>query len=514
MRRSRVVACAVLSLFAAACGSTVQASRTTIDATGGDGGAGGLAGPPVAVASSGPDGAAPGTSTGTANAAAVGGSGSLAGGSSPTGAPGDAAPVQGVGVTATKIYVGLTYQTNGDAANQALGANSITQGDQKADEQAVVDDINAHGGVAGRKVVPVYYNYDVTDTRPYADQDNAACAKFTQDNHVFAVLGNGVSDNYVACNTKAGAIDLGSNIISPDKAFFRRFPAYIGYDTVSQDRMMADEVNVLVRMKYFTGWNNATGQPMSGAAKVGIIGYDTPAWTTPLRSVMLPALARAGHAPDPGDVQLILYPQDNSQVGPAVAEIQNAILRFRQDNVTHVIVLDANGSMMLQLMQNARGQHYYPRYGVNTATGMEALSTTGAVDDAQFNGAVGLGWSPTLDLPDGRADPYLGPATTACIKMIEKRTGQTFTSTNAASIALDACDGLYLLRRLADSAGPVLNQRTAVASVEALGASWRPAGLASAFFSPSQHDSLATGYDMLWDTSCSCSKYVGRHRIP
>ena len=513
-RLARTAGVVALSLAAAACGSTVESSRNAAVGINGED-ANGLGGPSAAVGTSGAGGVGPGVpaqggAPGASGAAAASSGGALA----PAAGGGAGGPVQGVGVTPTKIYVGLTYSTNGDAANAALGASSITQGDQRADEQAVIDDINAHGGVAGRKLVGVYYNYDVTDTRPYADQDNSACAKFTQDNHVFAVLGNGVSDNYVACNTKAGAIDLGSNIIDPDRAFFRRFPAYIGYDTVSQDRMMADEVDVLVRMKYFTGWNNTTGQPAAGGAKVGIIGYDTAAWTTPLRTVMLPALARAGHAPDPGDVQLILHPQDNSQVGQAVAQIQNAILKFRQDGVTHVIVLDANGSMMLQLMQNARGQHYYPRYGVNTATGMQALSTTGAVDTSQFNGAVGLAWAPTLDLPDGKADAYLSPATSACIKMIEKRTGQTFTSTNAASIALDACDGLYLLRQLVNSAGPVLNQRTAVASVEALGAAYRPAEVASAFFSPSQHDSLETGYDMTWDSSCTCAKYVGQHRIP
>lgn len=513
MRRSQLQVLAVLSLLAAGCGSTVQASRSTAQGVNGTGN-GGLGGPPVATGSTGPTGAVTGTGgvgPAGASSASVGSSGGATTSGSSLVAPQSG---QGVGVTPTRIYVGLTYSTNGDAANQALGASSITQGDQRADEQAVVDDINAHGGIAGRKLTPIYYNYDVTDTRPYSDQDNAACAKFTQDNHVFAVLGNGLSDNYTACNTKAGAIDLGSNIISPDDAYFRRFPAYIGYDTVSQDRMMADEVNVLVRMKYFTGWNNATGQAAATPVKVGIIGYDTPSWTTPLRKVMLPALARAGHAPDAGDVQLILYPKDNSQVGPAVAEIQNALLKFRQDNVTHVIVLDANGSMMLQLMQNARGQHYYPRYGVNTATGMEALSTTGAVDNTQFNGAVGLGWTPTLDLPDGKADAYLSPATEACIKMVEKRTGQTFTSTNAASIALDACDGLYLLRQLANNAGSVLNQRTAVASVESLGFAFHPAGMATAFFSPTQHDSLESGYDMTWDAGCQCAKYLGTHRIP
>ena len=512
-RRRRLLPMAAMALVAG-CGSTV-ANLSSVNGNGSNGN--GLGAPGSARTTTGPSVlAGPGgtTAPGSLGGATSGAPGTVSTGSAGGGdVTGPAVTGQGVGVTATRIYVGITYTTNGDAANKALGASSITEGDQRADAQAVVDDINAHGGIAGRKLTPVWYNYDVTDTRPYAAQDAAACAKFTQDNHVFAVLGNGESDNYTACTTKAGAIDVGSNIIGPDNAYFRRFSDYIGYDTVSQDRMMADEVNVLQRMHYFTKWDNTNGKPGALPVKVGVIGYDTPSWSTPLRNVMLPALARAGYPVASSDVQLILYPQDNSQVAPAVTQIQGAVLRFRQDNVTHLIVLDANGSMTLQLMQNARGQHYRPRFGVNTATGMEALSTTGAVDTSQFNGAVGLGWSPTLDLPDGKSDPYLSSRTKACITMIEKRTGQQFASTNAASIALDECDALYLLRQAADRAGPILNQNTIRAAIEGLGHSFTPSGVATAFFSPARHDSLETGYDMTWDNGCSCARYLAQHAI-
>jgi hypothetical protein len=278
--------------------------------------------------------------------------------------------------------------------------------------------------------------------------------------------------------------------------------------------MMADEASTLQRLGYFGGWNTTTGQAGSLPVKLGIIGYDTPTWTRPLRQVMLPALARLGHPVADADIQLIQYPTDNSQIAPAVAQIQAAVLKFRQDRVSHVIVLDANGSMMLQLLQNARGQRYFPRFGINTATGVEALSTTGAVSTKQFNGAVGLGWAPTLDLPTGQADRYLGPSTKACIKMVERRTGQRFTSTNAASIALSHCDGLYLLRAVLNSAGPVLNQQTGRAALEALGSRFQPAEIAATFFSPTRHDGLERGYDMVWNNGCSCVRYVGQHNIP
>lgn len=53
---------------------------------------------------------------------------------------------------------------------------------------------------------------------------------------------------------------------------------------------------------------------------------------------------------------------------------------------------------------------------------MQALHDIGSVDPQQFNGAVGLGWYPTLDLPVGQADKYLTSATKDCLENNKKRT--------------------------------------------------------------------------------------------
>src|SRR5213079_947121 len=53
------------------------------------------------------------------------------------------------GVTDTTVNVGIIYAVSGAAANAALGAPGITQGDEKADVQILIDDVNAHGGILG-----------------------------------------------------------------------------------------------------------------------------------------------------------------------------------------------------------------------------------------------------------------------------------------------------------------------------------------------------------------------------
>jgi ABC-type branched-subunit amino acid transport system substrate-binding protein len=519
-RRLSPVAVVLAVLALAGCGSTVQdadevgydpsasGGPTPSGLPSGDGSLTVPGGGPLPGGDAGLAGPGGGTVIGPDGLPSTGG-GATPGMTAPgTNVPGTSA-LDGIGVTPTKIYVGVTYSTGNDAANAALGTN-ITTGDQQADAQAVIDDINAHGGVAGRKLVPVWYDFQSTDARPYAVIDAEACARFTQDNHVFAVAGDGITDNFPACVTKAGAmiVSSASSIIGPDQAFFDRFSYLFNVGFLTQERMMGEEVRSLVRQQYFSGWNSVTAKPAPGSAKVGIISFDTPSWNTPLDNVMLPGLRAAGHPVDATNVQRVTYPSDNDQVAGSVAQIQSAVLKFRQNDVTHVIVLDANGSMTLHMLNNMRSQQYYPRLGVNSATGVQALYDGYAQDAKSFNGAVGIGWAPTLDLPQGKSDGYFTQRTKDCIKMVERRTGQHFADTNSATVALGYCDQLYLLAEAINRAVGGVNRASASAAIEALGGRFPAAGTHGVFFSPTRHDGIEFGYDMRWDSSCTCVKYV------
>jgi ABC-type branched-subunit amino acid transport system substrate-binding protein len=518
----RLLAGALLAVALCSCGTTVsgtaaeQAARTP-GATGTDslsvpsagtspgaimGGADGLSGPGTVAGGS----TGPGTST-------IPGSN----GSTPAIPPGGSSQQMGLGITDSKIYIGVVYSSGADAANRALG-NNITTGDQQADAQAVIDEINSNGGVAGRKLVPIYYDYQTADARPYTTIDSEACAKFTQDNHVFAVAGDGLTDNFDACIDHAGVLLVSSigQLIGPNSNFFRKYPYNFQAGYVSQDRMMAEEARSLLRQDYYSGWDANTGKPSKLAkAKLGIISFDTPNWSVPLHSVFLPALGRAGHPVNSADVQEVAYPSQTNQIGNSVAQIQSAVLRFRQDGVTHVIVFDGNGSMTLHMLNNMRGQRYYPRLGINSATGAQVLANSYHEDSRSFNGAVGLGWLPLLDLPGGAGDKYFRSATQDCIRMVEKRSGQHFADTNAASFATGYCDELGLIADSINKSGPIVNRDTARAAIEALRGGFPAAGTYGVYFSPAQHDGIDYGYDLRFDTSCNCTKYVnGPFRIP
>jgi ABC-type branched-subunit amino acid transport system substrate-binding protein len=86
-----------------------------------------------------------------------------------------------VGVTPTQIKVGIAL-VEFDCVKDFVDEIRVNQ-DQVY--QAFIDDIDAKGGIAGRKIVPVYDNYcPLGSAGPLA-----VCTKFADDDKVFAVVG-------------------------------------------------------------------------------------------------------------------------------------------------------------------------------------------------------------------------------------------------------------------------------------------------------------------------------------
>ncbi|MHB8341010.1 MAG: hypothetical protein ACYDB7_07525 [Mycobacteriales bacterium] len=416
-------------------------------------------------------------------------------------------------MTPTAIYVGIGYETNGNTANAALGAAKITQGDPQADAQAVVKDINAHGGLAGRRLVPVWNALNAESTESYSTIDEQACQNYTVDNHSFVVVDSGLTPNFLACVARTSIQISGGGIIQYQKATFRTYPYLISDNVIDLDRAWAAETPMLVRQNYFAPWDVNLGQPGTGtaAAKIGILAYDQPDWSHALYHELLPSLASYGYHVSPADIYSVTYPTSSSQDGSAIADISSAELHMHADGVDHVLIMDGNGDLTLYYSNDAYSQHYYPRYGVDTADGVGALVAGGVMQPAEAAGAEGLGWAPTLDLPatmTGDNSAYSNPSRRHCIKVMNAA-GQTFSSTNAESIALGYCDELYLVQRVIDSIHGRITRNSFIAALDALGYGFQASEVMQEFFGPNNHEGVIRGYDMRYDASCQCTPYYG-----
>jgi len=521
--RRRSALAMLLALTAAACGSTAYQHGKGLGA-GGQTSAGNGLGAPGDSTASGAGGAASAASAGAPGASSSGrASGSAPGpvapGSSQASGGGPSAAAHGslgnpVGVTDTSIFIGLYYTVNGAAANQAIGGNGITQGDEKADQQILIDDINAHGGVAGRKLVPVWHQVDAVTTQTYAQIYQAMCADWTQDHHVFAAFG-GPTDTLRQCLHNAGVLHITDDLTSSDSATFARFPYYTEISLMNLDRIAAEEVPALSAQGYFSGWDAALSQPGASPAKVGVLTYDSDTFVHAVKGVLLPALAGAGHPA--ADAAYVSYPQSQADAGNISAQVSSAILRFRQEGVDHVLVVDERALLTLFFLNQAESQHFFPRYGFNSQNGTEALLEPGDVPKEQVNGALGFGWAPIVDIPstqDPDNGPYANDARRSCISLM-KAHGQSYANPNAEAIALLNCNEFRLLKRALELGPTPISRDSFMAGLNRIGSSFQSTQTFAIRLDATHHDGAAAVRYWAYDGGCGCMRYTsGDQALP
>ncbi len=107
--------------------------------------------------------------------------------------PASAASGSTPGVTATTIRVGIPYVDV--AAVKAVGVD-IDWGSVPDAFNAVISNINAHGGINGRKIVPYIVAVDPTGTAPAA----TACTQLMQDDQVFVAVAPLMATCYLQAN--------------------------------------------------------------------------------------------------------------------------------------------------------------------------------------------------------------------------------------------------------------------------------------------------------------------------
>ena len=284
----------VLVLLGGACGSTVNRPRQQSFSTNDkglsaqSGGGGGDTGASAAGTSGNgsPSGAA-------ASAAAGGGAGRAA---TAAGATGVRSPVPG-GSSAGPIELGFvrTGVSNAAAFGASLG-NTISEADV---DNAVVSYFNEHGGIGGRPIVPVYADTD-TGSASWDADFAAACAKFTQDHKVAAVLGYVFNHDpaFEACLAQKGVPHLSTTFNVPDTTELARYPLLFALSTPRIERRSIEKID----------GGLATGI-LTKASKLGVMVDSCPgtqrAWTGTTRpngasplSSQVGAAPRGGFLPD------------------------------------------------------------------------------------------------------------------------------------------------------------------------------------------------------------------------
>jgi hypothetical protein len=509
-RRPLLALIAVLAVPLAGCGSTVQVNGSAQVPGGGLDGLGNELGGSAAPGTTGSLlGGTSGTgSTGGSTGAisATGTSGTTGGYSVPTLPPG----VDGPGVTATKVYVGIITDKGSGGLNSAVGVGAISSGDDDANTRAVLKDIKAHGGAGGREIVPVYGYFDQTSTETYDQQFAGLCQKFTRDQRVFAVVDAGIPDaaSYRDCMSRAGIAIVSSNLPISAGPTFRQHPGYVELGSPNLDRLAAYLVSSLQEQHYFSPWNAFSGQPApTGKAKVGVLTFDDRDYTHAVDTVLVPGLKRLGYDPM---VRRMSQLSSASEVSGQAATVKAAQLAFASNRVTHVIPFETGGNLMTFFFPTAQAQAYYPRYGGNTGSAFEALLEAGAAQPQQLNGVVGYGWIPSIDLQstDSARSVYANAGTRHCLKVM-RDAGIVFDSGNAQGIALNTCSVFYLIKAALDRTPKQVTLGSFLQSLAGMGTSFAKPGGLGLDFQGGRPDPANKGYYFRYESGCNCMRYYG-----
>jgi hypothetical protein len=525
-RRRLTAVIATLGILAAGCGSTVQVGLegagpaggeadsgmvafeddglTMDSADAGDDGtfdtvddgtaaAGGAGGGAVAAGAAGTSGSGGGGSggggSGGAGGAAAGSGGGGSGSRTSSGAGGGR---MGPGVTADEIVIGIAIPDDGDTVNNAnLGTDNLTQGDTERYYNLMREEINSSGGIAGRKIRYSIYRFSNTNTNS-TQMEQAACAHWTQDDRAFTATFS-YSPNFLSCAQRNGLSTTFSGLTFSDDRIYATFPTHIEHSAMSLTRQMLNLPKGLVAEKYF-----------DKGYKLGVITYDQPTAARAVDGTLKPALARLGHKIT--DIRRISYLESTNDVGKLTAEMQNAILSFKTQGITHVIIVDEKGVLTLLATAAAENQNYRPRYGLNSQNGLTVLASQ--VPPGQFNRAVGIGWFPQLDVPE-RELPR-NPSRERCLATFKKH-GQEPANANNAGVMVSICERINFVKASVEAGLPDITAESFARGAESLRGSFPSAlGLGNNFFSPKRHAGAAFYRHVRYDPQCTCFHYTSK----
>jgi ABC-type branched-subunit amino acid transport system substrate-binding protein len=421
-------------------------------------------------------------SSGTSAARSTASTAAAPGGTATTalGAASTASGADGPGVTPTTIRVGITYPDL-----TALRATlDLDAGNYQVAFTTLINDINAHGGINGRKIVPYFAPVNVIGTAPAA----AACVQLTEDDKVFVVIGFfQAADTSCYVNTHDVPIVGASLTATEEKG--AKAPWFNGL--LSDDHLIPKELQVFNKQGVFAGH------------KVAVVG--SAADQPNVDNVVLPELKSLGV----DVVQSAIESAPNSDT-PAVTQQYGLIdQKFRAVGADVVVAVGDSSAQWPEALQANRSS-YLPRLVATTYLSLLGYTQNkGGFDPAVVKDAI----TGTSEPP---ADVYWSdPAMVNCVAMIQAaeptaKIGNPITAPSKTAqtwfAPQTACDDATLLDDILKAAGPTLNNQTFVQGGESLKNITLPGSGGTLSFGPGHHDGDGSLFVFTWDSTTQTFK--------
>ncbi len=413
-----------------------------------------------------------------------------------TAAPAATAPAptgeSGRGVTDTTIKIGFI-----DAAFKTpAGFLPSSTGNTAAQVNAMVDAINAAGGIAGRKITPVIRQFDLAASN--RDQAEALCAAFADDDKVFAVSSQSVivAASSKECFARKKTLYIeGAGSFPFDTDTLKRMAPYAYVSNLPAiDRVVPSYVKTLVDEKYF-------GADPKGA-KVGIVSMDDPVYKT-AGAKLVAELDKIGVKP----IEVTYF--DTTSQATVSRDSTAASTRFAAKGITHVISLASAGNTM-QFMWTGEDNGYYPRMAFTSFDALRIVADGPSfrlrkVAKRSLEGSIAIGVNTVVDTDDTQnVFPSAGPEKRCIDVYTNSKLITGFESRYLSRYAQSYCDNLFFMKTVADKVKGPLTVDAFAAEAAKLGSKGFDAGVGwLTTFGPGRYDG-GDGYRVLrFDSTCS-----------
>jgi ABC-type branched-subunit amino acid transport system substrate-binding protein len=435
---------------------------------------------------------ASGTATSGAGAAGAGGGGAsggtvpVAGASTGTGPTTQNVPATG------PIEIGFvsTATSNASAFGASLG-NTLSD---KAIMAALVAAYNGHGGVDGHHVNVVYADTD-TGSASWSADFAAACATFTQDHHVQAVLGYvfGQVDALESCLAAKNIPHLSTTFSVPDDRTMAPYPLLVELATPEIQNRSIAKIDAGLAAGFLTPAN-----------KLGIVTDECPGTQSAWTNTTEPYIKAKGlHI---ASTFTIGCPDGSAEAASAASQGGSLVLQFRSAGVDRVLMMATSEGPAVFLFSNiAESQNYHPIYIVSSLGNTAILGSQIPKDQAA--NVVGVGWLPSQDVAPANYPPLVAAAT-RCLTMLKSQ-GVVPTAPADYANAFSSCDAMFLYETALRNDGNQTYGPALVSAIDHLGDSYLSPETyqGRTVYSTSRRDAPSLGRVFGWTASCSCFTY-------
>lgn len=393
--------------------------------------------------------------------------------------------------TTEPIKVGV-LTTDYSATAKAFGYNDESSFGPQNAFRAVIKTLNEEGGLAGRKIEPVFHERDNLGYS-YEAGYQAACATFTQDNHVEVVLAypSQYSASFSSCLTDARISRFGGWTL--DVTGHQEHPGYFYVDKPSLDRRFRAMIGQAVSIGFLSSDN-----------KVGVLVEACPPSRRAFERTIIPLMRSHGITVIESEK---LCPNGLSNVNEYNQSIQQGALRLQTEGADRVMLAGDNGGYDLQVFANqAESQGWRPGYITSTNDAPEG--TKALIPTAQRENMIGSGWSPWQDV--GAEPPPVpeaqGSVRKECLRLAQE-SGLAPGSRQDEGILYRVCDPLFMLRASVVESGGDSSYTAVSAAMERLESSVVGQFVASTRFGPERHDGAEQTAVYSYKSKCECFTY-------